>query len=344
MPTYNNRPATYNRGSLAGGRSVARTQQRQNEALRLRQTGMAYADIARQLGYRGAQGAAEACRAASRRLNGTVITPVQQTTATPSVSGRTFGIEAEFYGITPQTAVAALQAVGIVASWEGYTHRVMPGWKVVTDASVTSRGTNAGSGLELVSPILQGEAGLAEAAKAVTALLNAGGKTDRTCGLHVHVGMDGLTGASIMKVLDLYAANQHNINGLVARSRNSNSYCEPLAHRNGYRQSYYDQFRGTSNVRDMKAIAQSFGRYSVVNLSAYAKYGTVEFRQHQGTLNGKKVVSWVRFLMGLIETAVSMNDANVSHADLATLLGALNLDGETTQYLTGRAERLARTR
>lgn len=345
MPRNNNRPANYRTSNLNGQRSLTATQRRQNEALQLRQRGMAYADIAHRLGYAGPQGAAEAVRAATARISqGIIPTVATNTTVAPSVgavaSNRTFGIEAEFFGITPTTAVNALNAVGIACSYEGYTHRVMTGWKIVTDGSVTSRGTGTG-GLELVSPILQGEAGLAQAALAVSTLLRAGGTVDRTCGLHVHIGMDGLTGADIMKVLDLYSANQSHINTIIARSRQTNSYCSPLNLGNGVRQNGYEAVRQARTSTEIASVARNFGRYSVVNINAYAKYGTVEFRQHQGTLNGEKVTSWVKFLLALIEKATSMTDASQDFGSLANLMGETTLSAETQSFLNGRATRLA---
>lgn len=345
MPSNNNRPANYRRSALNGQRSMTATHRRQNEALALRQQGMAYADIAHRLGYAAPQGAAEAVRAASARLNNAVMPVVA--TATPSVgavaSNRTFGVEAEFFGITPQTAVDALTAAGISASYEGYTHRITTGWKIVTDASVNRTGTGTG-GLELVSPILQGEAGLAQASLAVSTLLRAGGKVDRSCGLHVHVGMNRLTGADIMKVLDLYSANQSHINSIIARSRQTNSYCSPLNLGAGSRYNSYDEVRRAVTPEQIKVAARQFGRYSVVNVSSYATYGTIEFRQHQGTLNGEKVASWVKFLLALIETAVAMPVASQNFGSLTDLMNATSLGDETKSFLNRRAGRLSASR
>jgi len=352
MPSNNNRPSQYRRSALNGQRNITATQRRQNEALALRHRGMAYADIAHRLGYAAAQGAAEACRAASaRNANGAVAmvasntqtSPVAQVNVGGVASNRTFGIEAEFFGIRPQVAIDALAAVGIACSFEGYSHRVMNTWKVVTDGSVNGTGTGQG-GLELVSPILQGEAGLAQASLAVSTLLAAGGRVDRTCGLHVHVGMNGLNGADIMKVLDLYSANQGHINTIIARSRQTNSYCPPLNLASGSRYNSYDAVRRATTVADLRAVTTNFHRYSVVNLTAYAKYGTIEFRQHQGTLNGEKVASWVKLLLALIEKATTMPDASQDLGSLSSLMDTLPMDDETKRFLNRRAARLTGSR
>ena len=71
---------------------------------------------------------------------------------------RKFGIELEIAGISQATALRALSAAGIQAQAEGYNHNTRSHWKLVRDASV--RG-----GFEVVSPVLEGEAGIAEALK-----------------------------------------------------------------------------------------------------------------------------------------------------------------------------------
>ncbi len=42
-------------------------------------------------------------------------------------------------------------------------------------------------------------------------------------------------------------------------------------------------------------------RYHKVNLEAFRKYGTLEFRQHQGTADFEKIKNWVLFLQYFIE-------------------------------------------
>ena len=91
---------------------------------------------------------------------------------------RRFGVEIEFLStVTVEQVLTKLRSAGIQAEYEGYTHRTTPHWKIVSDGSC---------GYELVSPILEGEAGVEELQKAATALEAAGAQVDRRCGLHVH--------------------------------------------------------------------------------------------------------------------------------------------------------------
>jgi hypothetical protein len=346
MPS--NRPSQYNRSSIQRNRTA--TIARQDEALRLRQSGMAFIDIARQLGFTPngvprPQSAAEAVRAAERRqganlANGAVARVARRQRAVGRPSGRTFGVEVEFFNITPFVAVQALANAGITAVWEGYNHTTRPHWKVVTDASVTSTNTGEGRGLELVSPILLGEAGLAEAALVVKTIRTAGAKVDRTCGLHVHVGADGMTGTDIMRVVDLYTNNQDNINSVVSRGRRDGRWARTWTN---YSLDYLR--RSLTGVTGRASITNNVGseRYRTVNVTAYARHGTLEFRQHQGTLNGQKLTAWVRLMLSIMDKASSMTETEAvpSFGTMTEFTQFLGVDTTTATYFNRRALQLA---
>ena len=71
---------------------------RHQEALALRNSGMSYGAIARQLGYGNYPSAARYA----------VMAALRNQVSTTTVEVRQFGVEAEFYNITPNQAVAAL--------------------------------------------------------------------------------------------------------------------------------------------------------------------------------------------------------------------------------------------
>ena len=110
-----------------------------------------------------------------------------------------FGVEVEFTGAETQTVATELQIIlagtGIDVHLEGYNHQTRNHWKVTTDATVTEcRDYRNGSGFggELVSPVLHGEAGLAEMKKVLDALnqvANGAVDVDRRCGVHVHLSL-----------------------------------------------------------------------------------------------------------------------------------------------------------
>lgn len=299
------------------------TDARHQEALRLRNTGMSYGAIARALGYGNYPSAARYA----------VMAALRNQVSSSSNTVRQFGVEAEFYNITPTVAIEALAAVGITATFEGYTHAVMANWKIVTDASVTGTGTGRGNGLELVSPILKGEEGLIELAKALDALRNAGAKVNTTCGLHVHIDTLGMNGMQRKNFFNSYVRNQDIMDRLVSSSRRNN-------------RRYTSRYSTSQADNYANAIEQGNdggSRFFTLNICSFQKYGTLEFRQHQGTLNGKKAVAWVKMLLAVAETASNSQSEGYSvYSTVAEFLTANNVDESATRILLTREAQLNR--
>ena len=201
---------------------------------------------------------------------------------------RKFGVEIEFKGISKAKAKQVLTLVGINAQDEGYNHATRNHWKIVTDGSVDG-------GYELVSPPLIGEAGLKDTVKAVTALDDAGGRVDRQTGIHVHFDASDLTAEHVKKMMQRYAKYEQQIDAFMPESRRGNN--------NRYTKSI-KQIVDSTRFNDATTINQMAnamgGRYFKVNLQSYARQGTVEFRQHGGSLNGRKIENWVRLLAEFI--------------------------------------------
>lgn len=53
-------------------------------------------------------------------------------------------------------------------------------------------------------------------------------------------------------------------------------------------------------------------RYFKVNLMSFQRHGTIEFRQHSGTVNATKIANWVRFLGQFIDNSKARNTPAVS--------------------------------
>lgn len=201
---------------------------------------------------------------------------------------RKFGIEMEIAGINRETALRALNSVGINAVSEGYNHTTRRHWKIVSDASV--RG-----GFEVVSPVLEGEAGIAEAEVVARALDDAGANVNVTCGLHVHFDAADLSAADIKAIIRRYAAHEAEIDAFMPPSRraNANQYCRSLS------ELMNDRFERVQTMQEL--MAHQGSRYYKVNLQSFQRHGTIEFRQHSGTINASKVSNWVRFLAAFID-------------------------------------------
>lgn len=249
------------------------------------------------------------------------------------------GAEIEFFGVHYQTVINSLTAKGINVSYEGYTHQVMSCWKLVTDVSVNSRGTGVGKGLELVSPILYGDEGLDELQIVMETLNSIGAQVDKTCGLHIHHDIADYDVENFISLHNLYYNYQKGINSIVPRSRRTaarNTYCIGLS------KSDLDYIQNASSIRQ---VARCIGtRYVVLNSQSYVKYGTIEFRQHSGTVEFEKLEAWIILTHCMVNycryNKVTLNSTNEGTLD--TLLNKLNLDGSFCgDYLKQRREVLA---
>jgi len=244
---------------------------------------------------------------------------------------RTYGIEIEMSwgreNRPAQTTVArALMNAGLMASAAGYTHDVSAGWKVVSDGSVSN-------GWEIVSPILSGLNGKEQLKAAMRAVKEIGAITHASCGIHVHHGVHDFTAKQLANIANIYANNEEVIDQLVAPSRRGDcQWAQSMKNqRNGFyapsvdpEVPYYDaiasytpsmlppvpwQSDQTANSDDRQKksrLVQQLapgGRYYKVNFHSYLRQGTVEFRQHQSSLNAIKIWDWVVFTQMVVTTA-----------------------------------------
>lgn len=248
---------------------------------------------------------------------------------------RRFGVEVEFFGITATAAAAALRAAGLEAESESYNHRTRPHWKITTDASVSSRGTGEGRGLEMVSPILAGEQGLEDLGTAIRAIKQAGGTIDSTCGIHVHVDANDLTGDQIAAWFMFYVDRQSAFDLLLAKSRRpggtGSRWCKHWAASTA--RSVAQRLRNGSGVGNVD-------RYHTINVASYPRHGTIEVRQHQGSLNGTKVVNWVKLLLAANQAAIS---GRAVRTDLPGMLADLEMDDSLKAWFIRRARELGAT-
>lgn len=204
---------------------------------------------------------------------------------------RKFGIEIEAYNCTREKLASELRAAGIDVAVEGYNHTTRNHWKLVTDASLTGNNT-----FELVSPVFEGEAGLKELEKVCWVLEFCDVKVNDSCGLHIHMDAADFDLQTWKNLALSYKHLERVIDSFMPQSRRQNYYCKGLS------SISTADIQAAQSIHDLQA---AFGnnRYRKVNLEAYARHRTVEFRQHSGTTNFTKMENWIRFLNGLITFA-----------------------------------------
>lgn len=245
-----------------------------------------------------------------------------------------FGVEFEGFGIPYIHLAQALSESGVPTAAEGYNHQTRDHFKVVSDSSI--RGTDP---FELVTPKLFGARGFEQLRKICRVVGRLGGDANASTGLHVHVDAWNFTIRDARSVLALWHRIQPVTLMLVPPSRRANTYAKPVTP------------QLVEAVSAMRSISQlgRIDRYTSLNLSAYARHGTFEFRLHSGTFNPEKVVSWVVYVLlvtaaarrGIDPASVPQTWEGVSEA--IGLSSGTSVIRQAHRYLTARHAHFTQT-
>jgi hypothetical protein len=239
-----------------------------------------------------------------------------------------FGIELEACGVPTQELAAAISRQGVPCCVEGYNHSTRAHWKIVTDSSV--RGNYP---FELVSPPLRGaDVGQIDIVCAELSRLRA--RVNQSCGFHVHFDASALSRDfwALVNVVLNYALLESAIDQVMPPTRrgSANFYCKSLR---------VDDFaRRINQLTTFEQLRQFYSnsRYWKVNLQAFSRHQTVEFRQHSGTVEAEKIKNWVYFLDEFLRECFKFR----TNKDMT--FESYNVHPQLLQYFQQRAAQLAR--
>ena len=169
------------------------------------------------------------------------------------------------------------------------------GWNGQQDSSLRCR--TGFKSVEVVSPILAGEAGLTEVFYMAQYLQEAGAEFNSSTGLHVHVSADHLSETQkkrLAKLFRQYEGVFMAVSGENIGNRVNNGYCK-LAHLWRRLVDYHDRYRS-------------------LNFATGGK-GTVEFRLFQATIEPAALVTAVYMCVGLVAYVSQMSDEELGPVD-----------------------------
>jgi|TARA_R100000479_G_scaffold176189_1_gene129526 hypothetical protein len=200
-------------------------------------------------------------------------------------------------------------------------------WVAAQDSTIRN---TAGRGIshEIISPVLEGQEGLATLRKVMRALKNAGAQVNKSCGLHVTMGVENVSmryrrmGAwkkmsCLMNLAEAYHYFQAGFTSLNPESRNPYSRQSDV-YNGAIRMGWANQF-GKNDKHTAKAAAHGrknaisamlqLGR-GVLNYGHIWNKGVIEFRQHSGSLNGTKITNWALLCHKLLSWALNPEHPN----------------------------------
>lgn len=199
---------------------------------------------------------------------------------------------------------------------EGYNHSTRNHWKIVSDASLGNRNRDM-RGIEIVSPPLVAS-DLFNQLNTLLEILNSyNSEVNKTCGLHCHHSLDGFKAKQLQYLVNHFVKNESAIDTILAESRRGNQ--ESVR---GFKACQSNKALLTRMIRQDAVRNRANGdnavngvsRYTKLNLQSYSRYGTCEFRGHQGTLDYTKIVAWVALTQNLVlKSKTKVKQTNIKY-------------------------------
>lgn len=247
----------------------------------------------------------------------------------------TFGVEIECI-VNHENVKRTMNDAGVNYQFECRNHRDNHNgmYRFVPDGSLSSDRADARA-IEMVTPVLDNlNGGFDNLKNAVSALNAAGATVNKTCGLHVHVAVPNMTDEQYINTFVNYMYLENVIATFLAPSRRNGGigrhWCDTLK----------DHKRDLLNAHTKGDVYNALdgNRYHCVNACAYRDHRTIEFRQHQGTVDYDKISNWALFCGMLV--AWSRDHALTS--DVTSIDEIPFTKGDMKAFFHGRAAEFAR--
>lgn len=160
-----------------------------------------------------------------------------------------------------------------------------------------------GSGVELKTPILQGEHGFEMLERAMNKLRKHGGYVTNADGMHVHHDAPEFTHSTkkCLLLVESWHNNLSSIHQMVAPYRRTSGACPR------WRQDEIESLRNWS-----RSMGSFYAQRSDLNLRSLPEHGSIEIRLHEGTLDPEAAIAWImfgqRFIYDVLQRARPLKD------------------------------------
>jgi hypothetical protein len=197
-------------------------------------------------------------------------------------------------------------------------------WKYKYDGSVYG-----GRPYEFASPILLGKNGIEQVKLICSSMRQAGFYSNATAGVHVHLGAKDLTLDHFKNICYNFTKFEPLIDMIFPSDRRwSNAYySESFSKITNWveridRASTFEELRRNIMVDTRVSRGGGTTRYYAVNLFAYDRFGTVEFRKCMGTNDDRLIIFYTYFLFYMYEASRKKRLTNFTLKGLQDILPA----------------------
>lgn len=155
--------------------------------------------------------------------------------------------------------------------------------------------------------------------------------------MHIHIDANDFDIKQWRNIYKNYAIFETVIDSFMPQSRrdDNNQYCRSLKRQIPINQ-LFEKIDSCRTVAEIASKVTNNSRYYKINAQSFARHGSIEFRQHSGTVEYEKIMNWLIFLHNL----VSYSEKNVSESgDFEKLTNTL--PAEIYTYLAERREDLS---
>lgn len=162
---------------------------------------------------------------------------------------------------------------------------------------------------------------------------NAGYKVNKSCGMHIHLDATniGRDVRYVFRLLSTYYAIEPVIFAMLPKSRRNNKYAlplrswineakmleltrHPLPTIEALQMMWYKSRNLEQAVRYVRNGKYDASRYHAFNLHAFFTHGTIEIRNHHGTLNRMKITNWINLHLMIFDWVQNKFNQNVIDA------------------------------
>lgn len=246
------------------------------------------------------------------------------------MKNQTIGMEIEMTGITREKAAEVVSEFlkgkirRVYDSYDTYkvTARDNRVWKIMSDASIRTMKNEKGTlvpedrsySVELVTPILKYDKDIETLQELIRKLRHIGAVSESRlkCGIHIHIGAEKHTPATLKNLVNLMASKEDLIYKSLEIDPERVRYCKKIN----------EDLIETINIKNPKTLKEladiwysGYGvesrerhyhtsRYHGLNLHSTFTRGTIEFRLFNGTMHAGKIRSYIVFCLAVSHQAL----------------------------------------